>query len=245
MYQQVSLAQLQAQLASRVENVPWWTPDEARRAINEGMRLYGAATGFWRTIVSVPTVPNDPYVALPGSIVQSARVTWNGLPMEPCTIQDFWYSLHNWRGTTTATPGAPSRPVYWARASLTLLAIYPADAYASIAGTDALQINGIRNTPILVNPGDFIDLGQEQFDVLLGYAQHVLAFKIGGEALTATYPGWLALLQAAARENRQFAASSFYRALMGLDTLRRMRGTEDAVQTAVDTAASMAEQVKG
>lgn len=236
-YQQVTLGQLQAQLAARYEAVPYWTPEEARRAINEALRIYSAATGFWQTIVSVPTVPNDPYVALPGTLVQSARVTWNGLPLEPTTLFDLSYSIRNWSKITTATPGAPPRPVYWARAGLTLLAIYPADAFASIAGTHALQINGIRNTPILVSPGDFINLGQEQFDVLLGYAQHVLAFKLGGEALTATYPAWLALLQAAATENRQFAASSFYRKTMNLDEWRRKRDTERAVASAVDDAA--------
>jgi hypothetical protein len=233
-YQQVQLATLQQRLADRYEGVPFWTADEARRAINEGMRIFSAATGFWRTVVNIPTVPNDPYVALPGTIVQAARVTWNGLPLEPCAMADFWYGIHNWRGTTTATPGAPPRPVYWARSSLTLLAIYPADATTGVTGTNALQINGVRSTPILVNPGDYIDLGQEQFDVLLGYAQHVLAFKLGGEYLTATYPGWLALLKAAARENRQFAASSFYRKAMGLDELRRMRGTEKDIQSAAD-----------
>jgi len=235
-YQQVTLATLQARLADRYEAVPYWTAEEARRALNEGLRIYSAATGFWRTIVSVPTVPNDPMVALPGTLVQGSRVTWNGLPMEPATLSDFAWGIRNWSKITTATPGAPPRPIYWARASLTLLAIYPADAFGSVGGTHALQVNGVRQTPILVNPGDFVDLGQEQFDVLLAYAQHVLAFKLGGQALVDTYPGWLAFLRAAARENRQFAKSAFYRRVMGIDQLRRMRGTERAVQSAVDQA---------
>jgi hypothetical protein len=234
-YQQVTLATLQARLADRYEAVPYWTPEEARRALNEGLRIYSAATGFWRTIVSVPTVSGDPFVALPGSLVQAARVTWNGLPLEPITLDDLDWGIRNWQHVTTATPGAPPRPVYWARVSLTLLAIYPADAFASVGGTHALQVNGVRATPILVNAGDFVDLGQEQFDVLLAYAQHVLAFKIGGQALVDTYPGWLAFLRAAARENRQFAASSFYRQVMGLDRLRLARGTQRQVETPVDT----------
>jgi hypothetical protein len=235
-YTQVTLGTLKARLADRYEAVPYWTPEEARRALNEALRIYSAATGFWRTVVSVPTVPNDHYVALPGTLVQAARVTWNGLPLEPVTLTDLSWGIRNWRRTTTATPGAPPRPVYWARASLTLLAIYPADAFASVGGTHALQVNGVRQTPILINDSDFVDLGQEQFDVLLGYAQHVLAFKIGGQALVSTYPGWLAFLQAAARENRQFAKSLFYRKVMGLDVLHRVRGTEKDVQSAVDEA---------
>lgn len=235
-FQQVSLGTLKARLADRYESVPYWSADEARRALNEGLRVFSAATGFWRTPYLTQTVPNDPYVALPGTLVQGTRVMWNDLPLEPASLFDFDYALTNWRGTTTATAGAPSRPVYWARISLSLLVIYPADAFASVGGTHALTINGIRNTPILVNDADWVDLGQEQFDVLLGYAAHVLAFKLGGEALVASYPGWLAFLKAAAQENAQFAASAFYRRVVGLDQQRRMTPLEKVVRTIVDDA---------
>jgi hypothetical protein len=242
-YQQISLAQLQQALSQRVDGVPYWTPEEARRAINEGLRILSAATGMWRTSISVPTIPGNHYVPLPGSLVQGTRVTWNGLPLEPVTLTDLSWSIRNWRGTTTSTPGAPPRPIYWARASLTLLMIYPADSFASVAGTHSIQVNGVRNTPILINPTDFIDLGQEQFDTLLGYAQHVLAFKLGGQALVSTYPGWLALLKTAAEENRQFAKSGWYRKVMGLDTLHKVRSTEQGVEGAVDDAEKVVGQV--
>lgn len=236
MYQQVTLATLKARLAERYESVPYWTADEARRALNEGLRIWSAATGFWRTPYLTQTVPNDPYVALPGTLVSGSRVTWNDLPLEPASLFDFDYQIPNWRGTTTATAGAPTRPLYWARVGLTQLAIYPADAFASVGGTHALLVNGIRSTPILISDPDWVDLGQEQFDVLLGYAAHVLAFKLGGQALIATYPGWLALLTAAAQENRQFAASAFYRRVTGADALRRSLPAERALQTLPDAA---------
>ena len=243
MYQQISLAQLQQALLQRVEGVPYWTPAEATRAINEAMRIYSACSGYWRTLISVPTIPNQHYVPLPGTLVQGTRVTWNGLPLEPVTLNDLSWSIRNWRGTTTATPGAPPRPIYWAKASLTLLMIYPADAYASVGGTNALQIDGIRNTPILVNQTDFIDLGQEQFDTLLGYAQHVLSFKLGGQALVSTYPAWAALLAAAAEQNRQFAKSAWYRKFAGLSSRHTLLGTESAVQEPVDQAEQTVGQV--
>jgi hypothetical protein len=243
-YQQVSLGTLKARLADRYESAPYWSAEEARRALNEGLRIYSASCGFWRTAILTQTVPNDPFVALPGTLVSGSRVAWNDLPLEPASLFDFDYALPNWRAVTTATAGAPSRPVYWARVSLTLLAIYPADAFASVGGTHSLLINGVRNTPVLVGDADWVDLGQEQFDVLLGYAAHVLAFKLGGEALVSTYPGWLALLKAAALENRQFAESSFYRRVMGLDQLRREMPPEKAVQSVADAALSMGEDLQ-
>lgn len=235
-YQQVTLATMQQRLAERYESSPYWTAEEARRALNEGLRIFSAATGFWREAVLTQTVPNDPYVALPGTLVGGSRVTWNELPLESASLADFDYAIPNWRGTTTASPGAPARPLYWARVGLSQLAIYPADAYVSIAGTHSLIINGIRSTPVMTNPSDFVNLGQEQHDILLGYAAHVLAFKLGGDALVATYPAWLALLKAAGDLNREFAASLFYRRVMGLDQLRRSLPSEKPVQSLADLA---------
>ena len=235
-YQQLTLATLEARLSDRVEGVPYWTSEEFRRAFNEGLRIWSAATGYWRTPILLPTVPNDPYVAAPGTLVQATRITWNGLPLEPASLFDFDYAFPQWRATTTATSGAPSRPLYWARISLSLFAIYPADAHTGIAGTDALLVDGVRQTPLLVNPTDFVDLGKDVLSVLLGYALHVLAFKVGGQTLIGTYLGWLDFLQAAAAENAQFAASSFYRRLMGLDQQRRALPPGVVVPSAIDPA---------
>lgn len=231
-YQQVSLGTLKARLGDRVESVPFWTPAEATRALNEGLRIWNAITGFWRAPFLQNTVPNDPYVALPGTLVQAARVTWNGLPLEFASLADFDYTLGSWRTATTATPGLSASPQYWARISLSLLAIYPADATA----LNQILVDGVRATPILVNDADLVDLGQEEFNTLLGYAQHVLAFKVGGPTLTATYQGWQAFLKAGAARNQQFAASAYYRTLMGLDQQRRLRPTSVPVPTRVDDA---------
>lgn len=240
-YAQVTLATLKLRLAERVEGVPYWTGEEARLALNEGLRIYSAATGFWRVALPLVTVPNDPFVAVPGTVVSTAQLKWNGLVLEPCSLFDLDYLFPNWRATTTADGGSiPTRPVYWARIALNLLAIYPADAFASVAGTHSLLVDGVRQTPVLRIDPDFVDLGQEQLDLLLGYAQHVLAFKLGGEALTSTYPAWLAFLQALAASNRRFAASAWYRQVLGLDQQRRMRPVSVPVQGAVDQAIQQA-----
>src|SRR5665213_2856095 len=181
-YTAVTLAQLQAQLSARTENLPFWSAGEATAALNEGLRIWNAATGRWVTKFYRPTVPNDPFVALDSTIAQSVRVLWNGIPLEKCSEADLDYGIPNWRNATTRTAGHPSRPVYWAPFSLTLIALYPADA-----AVNALEIAGVHQTPLLVNPSDFIDLGQEEHDVLLGYALHVLAFKKGGQFLVNSY----------------------------------------------------------
>lgn len=243
-YQQVTLTQAQQLLADRYESVPYWTPEEARIALNEALHLYSAATGFWKKTFQTVTVPNDPFVALPGTLVQGSRVTWNGIPLEYGSVFELDQAFPNWRGQTTASPGAPNRPVYWARFSLSLLAIYPADANPTIvtAGANALLVDGVRDTPVLLRPTDFIDIGQEEFNTLLGYAQHVLAFKVGGETLVKSYPAWQAFLKACAAKNEQFAATAYYRRAMGLDQQRRFHPPSANVTSAADQAAQDAAQ---
>ena len=217
-YQQVTLGTLKARLADRYDAVPYWSAEEARRALNEGLRVFSAATGFWRTEVLTQTVPNDPYVALPSALTQATRVLWNAIPLEKCALADLDYGIPNWRNAIAGTTPHPSRPAYWAPVALTLLVIYPADN--GLDFPSSMEVAGIHNTPVLVNAGDFVDLGQEQLDILLAYAQHVLALKVGGQTLVDSYAGWIGLLTAAAAENQQIAASQFYRRLLGLDMQR-------------------------
>jgi hypothetical protein len=240
-YQAVTLASLQTQLGFRTDTSPWWTNEEARLALNEGLRIWNAATGRWVTKFYRPTVPKDPWVALGVTMTQATRVLWNGIPLEKCSQADLDWGFPGWRGATTQTPGAPSRPVYWAPVSLNLFTIYPAD----FVGLNTLEIAGVHDTPILVNPGDFVDLGQEEHDNLLGYALHVLSFKKGGQFLVTSYAGWINFLKAAAKENDQFAASKFFRRLLGLDAQRVLTPLELPVTNPVDDAASQASQLQG
>ena len=118
MYQQVTLAQLRVQLAARVEQKPWWTLEDARVALNEGLRIWAAATGRWVTKTYRPLVPNDPFVPLVGAIAQPPRVVYNAIPLEKGSQSDLDYGIPNWRGATTDTAGHPTRPSYWAPISL-------------------------------------------------------------------------------------------------------------------------------
>jgi hypothetical protein len=224
-YQQTTLADLRASLRDRTEFVPWWTDDDADAALNEAVRVWSCATAAFRTSVSQVTVPNDPFVALPGTLMQVTRLLFAGTPMERVSLTDLNLTIPNWRGTTTATAGAPTTPIYWAPLSLSLLVIYPADA-----ASHALTVEGIRATPLLIAEDDFIDVGAEELNQLLGYAVHALAFKNGGQTLASTYPQWVGFLKAAAEHNQQFARSAFYRRVQGQDQLRRIPPVESQAQ---------------
>lgn len=227
-YQNTTLAQLQVLLAQRYDGQPFWTADQARRALNEGLRIYNLITGARRAAIALNTIPNDPYLAVVGTLVKGTRVSMNGRVLAPCSLFGLDHGLHNWESTTTATPGAPPAPAYWAPVGLTEIAIYPADA----AGPRAIVVDGVISTALLVNPGDFVDLGDEEVGALLGYALHALSFAKGIEALTRSRPGMVALFKAAAKKNAVFAASSFYRKIIGVDRTRYQQPIEAPVDPA-------------
>lgn len=177
-------------------------------------------------------VPNDPYIPLVGAITQATRVLWNGIPLDKGSLADFDYGIPNWRNAIAGVSPHPARPSYWAPIALNLLAIYP----ATPDFPTTVEVAGVHQTPLLVNAGDYVDLGDEQINVLLGYALHQLSFKVGGQRLVDSYSGWIDFLKAAAAENKQFAASAFYRRLLGLDLQRWVKRQERPVVNPVDSA---------
>ena len=214
-FHNVTLAELQTQLAERYDGAPFWTADQSRRAINEALRIWNVLTGTWRARFTYPTVPSAPYMPLSGGVVKAIRVSLAGATLDPGSIDGFDMGLPNWEGV-------PGTPRYWAPVSLTLIALAPPPAFG-LAGANAVVVDVIAPAPILVNAGDFLDLGSEELSTLLGYALHVLAQSQGLEALKATHPLYLAFFRAAALRNAVLSASSFYRGLLGLDRLRFRR----------------------
>lgn len=234
-YQTTTLAQLKTRLSARYEGQPFWTADQARRAINEGLRVWSLITGTWQgtSDPALTTVPNDPYLYVGGTMTKSTRVKVGATYLVMSSIMGFDRTLPNWEGTTTATAGAPATPVYWAPVGLTEIAIYPADA--TVLGTPVV-VDGVRNLVPLVADGDFLDLGDEEIDTLLGYALHVLSFYKGAEALKTTRPFLVAFLQSAIKRNAVFAASDIFRKTLGRDYTRFAEPMEQASSPQQDAA---------
>jgi len=209
-----TLADLQTRIAERAQSVPFWTATEATRALNEALRVWNMLTGEWKARVVVPMVPYDPWVPLPGTIVFGFRCSWRSRPLVPTTLASLDDGVPSWRTDSTASGGrVPSRPITWAPAGLSLLAVWPSDA----VGGDVLACDGIAQTPVLAAPADVLDLGDETLNVLLGYALHHLAFKEGGPRFAATIPLYQAFLKAALERNAELGESRLFRRHAGLD----------------------------
>lgn len=197
-YQSYSRATLKLRLQERWESSPFWTDEDANRSLNRTLRLWNALTGYWRTRLVLSTIPNDPLLPIPGTLVQQTALTWQGIPLKGMSVEEIQLLRTNWwyaRGT----------PRYWAPVGLNLIAMYPTSTTAGSVGVD-----GIRQTPVLTADGDLVDIGPEEFSTLIGYALHDAALKGGTTLLTRTKGYLEAFLEAAGERNQFLRRTAWY-----------------------------------
>ena len=216
-YQQVTLSTLQTYLSDRYEGTPFWAAEEARLALNEALQVWNALTGFWKSTGTAVTTIDSQWVTVPGALTFTTRVLTSARTLGKSSIYEMDMGIANWEAQKTNTGGnVPNYIKLWAPVGITRIAIWPID---HVGGT-TLTFDGVAVTPVLTSSGDYIDIGQEELDVLLGYALHVLAFKRGGEAFQLTKPKYDAFMAAAVTRNGMLASSERFKQFKGLDFTR-------------------------
>lgn len=216
-YTQFTLTDILLMLSYKFDDVPFWTEVEAIDAINEGLLTWNAFTGFWKETIEIITTINNWDYALPESLVFGMRIEFNDKPLNQSSLSEMDNGHPGWQGQTTTDGGSvPDEPKNWFPLSVDMIGIWPADA----DGGNTLTVDGVAATPQLVDPGDFINIGEEELGIILGYALHVLALKEGGERFAKTADYFTEFLKAAAEENDQLTQSSIFREFIGLDQSR-------------------------
>lgn len=213
-YTRYTWAELRVRLAERYEAVPFWSADEALATFNEALAVWNLCTGRWKRRETLLTVSTQSLYTLSASMVYRMRIEHNLYPLSPSNRADLNWTRPTWRGETTTTGGdVPTRPIIWVPISLRTFYLWPADAVDG----NTLTIDGVSATPVLVDDGDTLDLGEEHLAVLLDYALHVLSFGKGGPFFVATQPLLQRVLRAAVEENGQIKTSQRLRRVAGLD----------------------------
>ena len=77
-----------------------------------------------------------------------------------------------------------------------------------------ITLDLVRNIPVPVVDGDFLQIGNEKVNTILNYAQHVASLKMGGAEFQATMPYYQDFLKAAVLDNNRLNASAFLRKLL-------------------------------
>lgn len=219
-YQAVTLAQLRQDLKDQWESVAFWNDADANSYLNEALRVWNLLTAQWKRRITITTTANTVWYSVPSTLVYNLRMDFSSFPMEVTSLFDLDNGQPNWEGETTSSGGnVPTRPVIFAPAGLNMFAIWPADA----AGGNMLVVDGVRQTPVLTADADFVDLGQEEMNAILGYALHIGTFKEGGSRFGATQRFYQDFIRTAAEKNQRLKASTMYRRVMGLDNQRQQR----------------------
>lgn len=220
-YTAVTRAQLRTMLQERYNAVPYWIATEANDAINEALRQFNLYTGFWRGSATVLTVANDPFLTVSNTLTKATRITRPGKTLTRKSIVEFYRYRRNWRTQTTASGApVPTTVQEWAPIGLTAFAIWPADAVGGLT----LTVEAVKITPILTADGQFVDVGQEELDLLLDEMLWILTFKMPSERekQQARHQNFL---QGCLDRNDQLRSSSYFRAALGLDQEQRLEPT--------------------
>jgi|SRR5579859_1920362 len=215
-YVSISRSQLRAQVVNQLgaAGLTFWRTTELNFLIQESLRFWNLATGFWRTNAIITTTANTVWYDLPLAITSQMRVNFQSQVLSPASIFDMDYGRAAWESETTASGGdVPTRPMLHIIGALNLIAIWPADAL----GNNQLLVDGLASTPILVNDSDKVDIGQDELTSLLRYIQHVASFKEGGGEFKATEPLFRQFLAQAATRSGILKSSSTWRKFMGMD----------------------------
>jgi hypothetical protein len=77
-------------------------------------------------------------------------------------------------------------------------------------GVYSITVDVIRNAPVPVLDADFLQLGGQDLEIILGYAQHVAAFKLGGGEFLATMPLFNSFMKQATAYNTRLAEINEY-----------------------------------
>jgi hypothetical protein len=209
------LADLRIRLADRYDGQPFWSPDDARDAINQTLIWWNLLTGVWRRSESVVLTANNWDYALTASLTYPLRVELDGRPLTPSSIVAWDYIRPGWRTQTTAAGGEiPNTVEEWAPVSLSEIAVWPAPAGA---GAGTLILDGVAVTPVLDAELDTLVLNESWLAPILGMAVHLLTFSLRGPRWQATKVLRQQFLAAALDQNDQLGRSRLLRTYAGLD----------------------------
>lgn len=218
-YNTISLTQFIANVRTNLGPSAFWTDSEITQFINSALRTWNALTGFWSGQASVPLIANHPYYVLPTTMVFGARVELDGAPLQQGTVFGWDQQDPNWMSRR----GAPQE---WAPVGLAIIAVNPIPP----SGGSVLTVYGTSVTPVLGSPGDFINIGQEDFNALSNYVTHTLEVKSGGSEFQSSMDDYKQFLAAAAVRNEKIRATNMYKRVMGVEQdklLKRMRAMLD------------------
>lgn len=136
------------------------------------------------------------YVQLARLLPVIVHAELNGVSTIPSTLQELESSTPNWEnGTSTPTDVAIAGP------NMVAVSPVPDSAYS-------VTLDVVRKTPVPTADVDQVQIGREQLDAIIDYAEHLALFKRHGAEWMATRPQAESFLRQAVTYNQRLSASA-------------------------------------
>jgi hypothetical protein len=134
-------------------------------------------------------------------VVINAEIT--GIPLDTDSLTNMDAYDPDWQ-TTLGTPSSIA-----SIRTLVALALCPDNVYS-------ITFDVVTKAPIPASDSDYVQVGREQLDPILDYAEHLATFKMGGEEFRSTFKGAENFFNAAVAYNERLTS-------MNSNTLHLMR----------------------
>jgi hypothetical protein len=168
-YARTTLTTLRARLLERVGGQgKFWVTAEIDYALNEALHFWQLLTGDFVDSGNASLAQDAFTATAPSGCISPFRIKDGTTVLTPTTLQDIDQGHYGWRNETASTPA------FWACEGTNLIFVDPADS----AGT-TLACEFYDGDDQLTAAGDYIQLGDEELDAIMDYAQAYLAFKEG------------------------------------------------------------------
>lgn len=128
----------------------------------------------------------------------------SGVPLVVNTLYDLDAFDQDWQNGTAALP------TDLAIAGLNLIVPYPKPD-----GVYTLTFDLVRNAVVPSADADYLQVGREELEAILGYAEHLAMFKVAGAEFEATSHYWENMIRIASLHSERMSAASRY-----LETLK-------------------------
>ena len=128
----------------------------------------------------------------------AARIDNVPVVVEAVTSGDYYDA--NWQGKAQGTPTS----IYYTGLNLVGLSPKPDN------GPYSVTASVVRNMPLPASDGDYLQIGREDIQAVLDYAQHIAMFKAGGAEFVATYPLYQNFLRHCSLYNSKLSAMSLW-----------------------------------
>lgn len=212
-YALVTLSQLRDLLTARLgNNSVFWDSQEKTDAINEALNVWQIMVGEWTLGITL-VADGSTFYNVPTQIAAIQRILFGGLPLTMASLNELDMGNPDWQGVT-------ANPEFWTLNGINLFGLSPQPT------SGVLTIEGLSETPSLINDGDYVMLGDEQLNRILDYAEHYCSFKEGQGEFDSSQSGFNLFIEAAAKRNENLMATALYREWMGRNREEQGRYSE-------------------